>query len=148
MKRNRNKRRPRKTPKELKTHKELPPELLGIIFEYYVETETDFRSLETLQLVCRLWNKLIIGHQALWGILHIHLGHKPTHDAWRVILPRRLERAGNSTPLSIEIIFELKDAEFDCHEPVSPPEWNDWVEYGDIYGIHRDCLCFRKATEC
>lgn len=116
----------------------LPFDVLGIIFAYYTETETLFHSLETLLLVSRSWNLAATHHKALWGNLHIHLGHVPTYRAWKIILPRRLERAG-SAPLSINIRYALEG--FD--HPFYEEDTCAW--YPEGYKEEHDCRCARNA---
>lgn len=121
---------------------DLPFEILGLVFTYYVEEETLFHSLETLLSVSWWWNLVALGHQALWGKLRIHLGHKPTQDAWRVILPRRLERAG-SAPLSIEIKYALEGIDHPYYERVPTCTWQE----RDFAGINT-CSCIQNAPGC
>lgn len=120
----------------------LPFEVLGFIFAYYVETETLFHSLETLLLVSRLWNLAALGHTALWGNYHIHLGHKPTQDAWKIILPRRLERAG-SAPLRIEIREVLEGIDHPYYDYTVTCAW----EEEDFQGLC-SCSCTGYVVAC
>jgi hypothetical protein len=80
-----------------------PFDVLGVIFDYYVDGETIEFPLETMLLVCRSWNEAALGHRNLWARLKIYLGHFPTSDIWEFRLPRRLERAGDSTLLEIDL---------------------------------------------
>lgn len=120
----------------------LPFDVLGIIFEYYVETESLFYPLEILLLVCRLWNLAALGHKSLWGNLHIHLGHIPTHNAWKTILPRRVERAG-SAPLSIEIRYALEGFNHPYYKHTERCNWGG----EDYYGLDI-CSCTAYVGEC
>lgn len=80
-----------------------PFDVLGIIFDYYLDEETIYFPLETMLLVCRSWNEAALGHRKLWARLKIYIGHFPTSEIWRSRLPRRLERAGHSTLLEIDL---------------------------------------------
>ena len=80
-----------------------PFDVLGIIFSYYVDEETIEFPLETLLFVCRSWNEATLGHRNLWARLKIYLGHFPTSELWNMRLPRRLEQAGDSTLLEIDL---------------------------------------------
>lgn len=86
-----------------RTTMDFPFDVLGIIFDYYLDNETIYFPLETMLLVCRSWNVAAVGHRNLWGRLKIYIGHSQTQDIWRSRLPRRLERAGDSTLLEIDL---------------------------------------------
>jgi len=80
-----------------------PFDVLGVIFDFYLDEEAVDFPLETMLLVCRSWNEAALGHRNLWARLKIYLGHFPTSEVWTMRLPRRLERAGDSTPLEIDL---------------------------------------------
>jgi hypothetical protein len=88
-----------------------PFDVLGVIFEHYLDNETIEFSLETMLSVCRSWNTAVLGHRNLWARLKIRIGHFPTSEIWKIRLPRRLERAGDFTPLEIDlrIILDTQD---------------------------------------
>lgn len=78
-------------------------DILGEVFSHYAQHETYSHPLETLLLVCRSWYEAAVGHPRLWGRLRICIGHEPTIRVWSQRLPLRLARAGQSSPLDIDI---------------------------------------------
>jgi hypothetical protein len=100
------------------TRANFPFDVLGIIFDYYVDNETVYSPLETMLLVCRSWNDAALGHRKLWARLKIHLGHYPTSNIWKVRLPRRLERTGDSALLEIDLRVPLDSSDL----PPGPPD--------------------------
>jgi hypothetical protein len=121
---------------------DFPFDVLGVIFEYYLDGESLTFSLETMLSVCRSWNRAALGHRKLWARLKIRIGHFPTSEIWKIRLPRRLERAGDSTPLEIDLrnIIGSPDATQDdqimtkgCHRGIP-----------DSYATV-DCRCYDTA---
>jgi hypothetical protein len=120
----------------------LPFDVLGVIFDYYRDEKTIQFSLETMLSVCRSWNEAAPGHRNLWARLKIYIGHFPTSKIWKSRLPRRLERAGDSTPLEIDLRSIL-----DSPNPPQGYQVNlDWYSRRvPNYFCDRSCNCAGTA---
>jgi hypothetical protein len=117
-------------------------DILGEIFEYYVEGESFTYPLETLLLVCRRWNEAAIGHRGLWTRFKILVGHEPSPNAWLTRLPLRLSRSGSYIPFEIDI-----RSAFDMQKPVhedEPDVLNPCHRRDPNTGEHK-CRCRWKA---
>jgi hypothetical protein len=121
---------------------DFPFDVLGVIFDYYLDEETIDFPLETMLSVCRSWNEAALGHRNLWARLKIYLAHFPTSELWNIRLPRRLERAGNSTLLEIDLRSILDS----LNSPQKVRIKFDWcIRLNSNPYNHLSCSCIHTA---
>ena len=115
----------------------LPPELLGAIFQFYVES-FDVSEPENLGLVCRLWYDITISQGMLWRfiILNPAVLQQTPYQSLHAYVRNRILRS-RSCPLAIRLTGNMDDP--DDYETAlcllleTVSRWEElWLTYGDI----------------
>jgi hypothetical protein len=156
----------------IRTNAILPFDVLCHLFKYYEETSE--APLETLLLVCRLWNEAALKSHGIWSDIDIHIHDGPTATFWSRVLPRRLSRSGAASPIYFDLRVErlyVNRGNDDCKDcncseiiqaqlltilkaVVGPdgclcPRWREIrIDFtrSSIYGFPRDSNFFSHAT--
>lgn len=82
------------TTQAIQRHKQLPLDVLYVVFSCYAEDETPANPVETLLLVCRLWNWIALRNREMWSKFNIYLDSFATAEYWVHQIPLRLEKSG------------------------------------------------------
>lgn len=82
---------------KIRSREDLPLDILCNIFVYYDETPE--APLETLLLVCRLWNEAALKSYSIWSDINIRITDGPTALFCTRNLSRRLSRSGRTSPI-------------------------------------------------
>jgi len=115
----------------------LPPELLGAIFQFYVESFDVFEP-ENLSLVCRLWYDTAISQGMLWRfiILNPAILQRTPYQSLQAYVRNRILRS-RFCPLAIRLTGNMDDP--DDYETAlcllleTVSRWEElWLTYGDI----------------
>jgi F-box-like len=108
----------------LASHKKLPPEILGTIFQYCITDKIlilpqGLGDLLHLCHICSYWRRVALGTPTLWNRISVEIGSRGEHSFDILdVATTLLSRSGVSTPLSITLAVYTDSYCLDPEDPV------------------------------